>query len=109
MPRFREKALITGGGTGIGRAIALAMAREGAQVALAARREPLEAVAAEIAAAGGEALALTCDVTNRASVTAARRQLSAFGTVNMVVNNAGAVVVAMRRRLPMKIGGGFWM
>jgi meso-butanediol dehydrogenase / (S,S)-butanediol dehydrogenase / diacetyl reductase len=97
MPRLAGKtALITGAGTGIGRAIALAMAREGARIALAARRrEPLESVAAEIVAAGGASLAVECDVTNRASVEAAlATAVKRFGTVNVVVNNAGAAVVA---------------
>jgi meso-butanediol dehydrogenase / (S,S)-butanediol dehydrogenase / diacetyl reductase len=97
MPRLAGKtALITGAGTGIGRAIALAMAREGARIALAARRrEPLESVAAEIVAAGGASLAVDCDVTNRASVEAAlATAVKRFGTVNVVVNNAGAAVVA---------------
>jgi NAD(P)-dependent dehydrogenase (short-subunit alcohol dehydrogenase family) len=89
-------AFITGGGTGIGRACALAFAREGGQVALAGRRpEPLAAVAAEIAATGGEALALACDVTGRASVESALAQAEKrFGKLNVIVNNAGAVVVA---------------
>lgn len=97
MPRLAGKtALITGAGTGIGRAIALAMAREGAQIALAARRRaPLEAVAAEIIAAGGAALAIQCDVTERASVEAAlAAAVKRFGQVNVVVNNAGTMVVA---------------
>jgi meso-butanediol dehydrogenase / (S,S)-butanediol dehydrogenase / diacetyl reductase len=97
MPRLAGKtALITGAGTGIGRAIALAMAREGARIALAARRrEPLESVAAEIVAAGGASLAVECDVTNRASVEAAlANAVKRFGTVNVVVNNAGVAVVA---------------
>jgi NAD(P)-dependent dehydrogenase (short-subunit alcohol dehydrogenase family) len=93
-------ALITGGGTGIGRACALAFGREGAKVAVAGRRrEPLDAVVGEIAAAGGDALALTCDVTEAASVTAALSQTEKhFGRLNTIVNNAGAVVVATVER-----------
>ena len=89
-------ALITGGGTGIGRACALAFAREGAQIAVAGRRkEPLERVAREIEAAGGKALALNCDVTQTASVAAALSQSEQhFGRLDTIVNNAGAVVVA---------------
>ncbi|MGA7915692.1 MAG: SDR family NAD(P)-dependent oxidoreductase [Candidatus Acidiferrales bacterium] len=89
-------ALITGGGTGIGRACALAFGREGAKVAVAGRRmQPLEAVAREIEAAGGAALALSCDVTQTASVAAALTQSEQhFGRLNTIVNNAGAVVVA---------------
>ena len=121
MPRLAGKtALITGAGTGIGRAIALAMAREGAQIALAARRRaPLEAVAAEIIAAGGAALAIQCDVTERASVEAAlAAAVKRFGQVNVVVNNAGTMVVAdagktsdedWRRILDVNLTGTFLM
>jgi len=121
MPRLAGKtALITGAGTGIGRAIALAMAREGAQITLAARRpEPLESVAAEIVAAGGAALAIECDVTNRTSVEAAlAATVKRFGKVNVVVNNAGAAVVAdaektsdedWRRILDVNLTGTFLM
>lgn len=93
-------ALITGGGTGIGRTCALAFGRERAKVALAGRRrEPLDAVVREIAGAGGEALALTCDVTDTASVTATLSQTERhFGRLNTIVNNAGAVVVASVER-----------
>jgi len=89
-------ALITGGGTGIGRACALAFAREGAKIAVAGRRrEPLEAVLREIEGAGSKALALTCDVTQTASVAAALSQSEQhFGRLDTIVNNAGAVVVA---------------
>jgi NAD(P)-dependent dehydrogenase (short-subunit alcohol dehydrogenase family) len=89
-------AFITGGGSGIGRACALAFAREGAQVAVAGRRkEPLDKVAREIAAAGGKALALSCDVTRRLSVEDALGQAEKhFGRLDTIVNNAGAVVVA---------------
>lgn len=97
MPRLAGKtALITGAGTGIGRAIALAMAREGAEVSLAARRrELLEEVAREIGKAGGAALAVECDVTRRASVESAlAATVKRFGKLNVVVNNAGAALVA---------------
>ena len=89
-------AFITGGGTGIGRACALAFAREGAQVAIAGRRkEPLEAVAGEIAAKGGKSFAAVCDVTRRSSVEDALEQAEKhFGRLDTIVNNAGAVVVA---------------
>jgi len=95
--RLSEKvAFITGGGTGIGRACALAFAAEGAQVAVAGRRkEPLEAVVSEIQGSGGEALALICDIVDRRSVEAAISSVAQnFGRLNVIVNNAGAVVVA---------------
>jgi NAD(P)-dependent dehydrogenase (short-subunit alcohol dehydrogenase family) len=97
MPRLSGKiALITGGGTGIGRACALLFAREGARVVVAGRRkEPLDAVVREIETAGGKALAVICDVTNRASAEAAiGATMQHFGRLDILVNNAGAVVVA---------------
>src|SRR5262245_22139747 len=88
-------ALITGAGTGIGRAIALMFAREGAKLALLGRRrEPLEHVTAEIAAIGHEALPIPCNVTQSAEVAAAiRSTMIHFGRLDIVVNNAGAVMV----------------
>lgn len=97
MPRLSGKvALITGGGTGIGRACALLFAREGACVAVAGRKKPpLDAVAREIEAVGGKALPVICDVTDRASVEAAIAATTKhFGRLDILVNNAGAVVVA---------------
>ncbi|HKV27547.1 MAG TPA: SDR family NAD(P)-dependent oxidoreductase [Candidatus Acidoferrales bacterium] len=95
-------AIITGGGTGIGRACALALAREGAKVALLARRrEKLEAVAREIIAAGGEGLALECDVTDKVSVERAVRAVEErFRKLNVVINNAGTVHVGTVEETP---------
>jgi NAD(P)-dependent dehydrogenase (short-subunit alcohol dehydrogenase family) len=89
-------ALITGGGTGMGRAIALAFAREGAKVAVAARRrEKLDAVVQEIEAAGGAGLAVDCDVTRGADAERAVRQAAEkFGRLNILVNNAGVLRVS---------------
>jgi meso-butanediol dehydrogenase / (S,S)-butanediol dehydrogenase / diacetyl reductase len=88
-------AFISGGGTGIGRACALAFAAEGAKVAVAGRRkEPLAAVAQEIQSSGGKALALTCDIVDRGAVEAAISSVAQhFGLLNIIVNNAGAVMV----------------
>jgi short-subunit dehydrogenase len=86
-----KTAVVTGASSGIGRALALRLAREGARVALVARRETeLRAVAAEIESRGGQALVLLCDVAERAQVFAAAEQaLQQFGAVDLLVNNAG--------------------
>jgi len=86
-----KKALITGASRGIGQAIALAYAEEGADVALTARRaESLEAVAAQVRAKGRRACCIAWDVLN---VTQAADKLAeareALGGLNIVVNNAG--------------------
>ena len=96
MPRLSGKiALITGGGTGIGRACALAFAAEGAKVAVAGRRkQPLETAAREIEASGGNALVVECDVVNRTAVQGAiAAVVRHFGRLDILVNNAGAIVV----------------
>ncbi|PYT80852.1 MAG: hypothetical protein DMG40_11370 [Acidobacteria bacterium] len=89
-------ALITGGGTGIGRAIALAFAREGASVAAAGRRlEKVKDVATEIEKQGGAALALQCDVTRaKDAERAVSETAKKFGKVNVLVNNAGTLSVS---------------
>lgn len=97
MTRLSDKvALITGGGTGIGRAIALAFAREGAGVAVAGRRlEKLREVAREIEKQGGRGLAMECDVTRGAEVArAVRGTAERFGRLNVLVNSAGALHVS---------------
>jgi NAD(P)-dependent dehydrogenase (short-subunit alcohol dehydrogenase family) len=89
-------ALITGGGTGIGRAIALAFAREGASVCVAGRRlEKLREVVVEIQKQGGAGLAMECDVTRAQEVArAVKGAVERFGRLNVLVNNAGIVHVS---------------
>jgi len=84
-------ALVTGGGRGIGRAIAQALAAEGAAVAVAARSEDqVRATACLIAEAGGRALAVRADVTDRGDVERLFAEAErAFGPVDVLVNNAG--------------------
>lgn len=84
-------ALVTGGGTGIGRAIALAYSDLGARVALCGRRaEPVNALADELRARGREALAASVDIRDPASVEGFVRQtLERFGQIDVLVNNAG--------------------
>lgn len=86
-----KRALVTGGGRGIGRAIALAFARAGASVALAARTDAeLLAVAGEIEAAGGSVLSHPTDVSDEASVASLAQHLTAeWGYLDIVINNAG--------------------
>jgi 3-oxoacyl-[acyl-carrier protein] reductase len=88
-----QTTLVTGGGRGIGRAIALALAREGANVAVCARTTvEIEAVAGEVEALGRRALALAADVTDAAAVQqVVERTGSAFGGIDILINNAGGV------------------
>lgn len=83
-----KTALITGGGRGIGRQIALTFARQGARVAVAARtREQVEQVAAEI---GPDSVALVCDVSDPESVSRMFSEMhERFGETDILVNNAG--------------------
>lgn len=85
-------AVVTGGGRGIGRTIALGLADAGASVVPAARTESeVEAVAAEAEERGGDALGATVDVTDGESVTALfERVRETFGGTDVLVNNAGA-------------------
>ncbi len=96
MSRFSGQVVwITGGGSGIGRAIAVEFAKEGALVAVSGRRrEKLAETVAEIEAAGGKGMALPCDVTDEASIAeAVRRLVETWGTVDVVVANAGYSVM----------------
>lgn len=90
--RFEGKSVfITGGSSGIGAALGLAFAREGARVALAARNlDRLSEAVRVVEAAGGEAIALQCDVTDRASIdSAVERAVKKFGGLDVAVANAG--------------------
>jgi NAD(P)-dependent dehydrogenase (short-subunit alcohol dehydrogenase family) len=87
-------ALITGGGSGIGRACAVLFAQQGAKVAVAGRRtEQIASVAEEISASGGDSLSLPCDVTKINEVErTVQAVVDRFGLLNVVINNAGAMV-----------------
>ena len=87
-----RSALITGGNTGIGRAIALAYAREGADVALAwiDREAEAKSLVQEIAALGRKATAIRCDVTREADVVACVKEtIATLGKLDVLVSNAG--------------------
>jgi NADP-dependent 3-hydroxy acid dehydrogenase YdfG len=88
-------ALVTGASSGIGEATALALAAEGAAVAIAARRrDRLEALAARIAADGGKALVLEADVTDEEQAGAiVERTVAELGRLDTVVNNAGLMLL----------------
>lgn len=96
-------ALVTGASQGIGRACALELAKSGATVALAARNvEKLEAVAAEIAAAGGSAKAYALDVSSEESIKAcAKAVLADLGKVDILLNNAGITKDGLALRMKL--------
>jgi NAD(P)-dependent dehydrogenase (short-subunit alcohol dehydrogenase family) len=87
-------ALVTGSGRGIGRAIAVACAREGARIGLTSRtRNELDAVAAEVQAVGSEAHAVAADLMDRAAIKQMVSDIIAhFGRLDILVNNGGGVV-----------------
>lgn len=91
-----KTAVVTGGGRGIGSAVARALAEQGARVLVAARsRAQVDAVAAELVKAGFEAHAAACDVTREDSVGALQEAAtSALGHVDILVNNAGTATSA---------------
>jgi citronellol/citronellal dehydrogenase len=104
-------AIVTGGSRGIGKAICLAFAREGARVVVAARTEEeggrlpgtIHQTVDEIKALGGEALAMRTDITDDEAVAAmARQTLDTFGRIDILVNNAAANINAMVADLPVK-------
>jgi NAD(P)-dependent dehydrogenase (short-subunit alcohol dehydrogenase family) len=85
-------AIVTGGGSGIGKGIARAFAAEGCAVVIASRTTPrLEAAAAELATTGAEVLPLPTDVRNEAQVRAlVQRTMERFGRIDILVNSSGA-------------------
>lgn len=93
-PLQGKVAIVTGAGRGIGRSIAVTLARNGARVSLAARsRAELEAVYAEIEALGGQAVSLPADVSREADVIALiHSTVERFGRLDIVVNNAAVGV-----------------
>jgi citronellol/citronellal dehydrogenase len=94
-------ALVTGGGTGIGRATAMELARTGAKVVVCGRRpEPLEAVQAEL---GEDCLAVPTDVREPDQVVAlVDRALEHFGRIDVLVNNAGGQFLAPAEEISLK-------
>jgi len=86
-----KTALVTGGGRGIGEAIAMALAKEGCSVAVSGRTlARLESVAARIQELGRSSLAIVCDVSDPASVAAMFRKVQeSWGKLDILVNNAG--------------------
>jgi len=92
---FRNKAVVvTGASSGIGEDVAVGFARQGARVALLARRKSmLDDVAGRIDGAGGRAIAIACDVSKRADVDAAIEEATrAFGRLDILVNSAGILI-----------------
>jgi NAD(P)-dependent dehydrogenase (short-subunit alcohol dehydrogenase family) len=90
-PLTGHVALVTGVGSGIGRATAIRLAADGVAIACLGRRsEPLETTVAEIEAAGGRAVATPADVTDPEAVRRAVTTVTGrFGTIDILVNNAG--------------------
>ncbi len=112
MATLKEKTLfITGASRGIGRAIALAAARDGARVVVAAKSKvphpklpgTIHTVAEEVEAAGGKALALYLDIRDEAQIqTAVQAAVERFGGIDVLVNNASAIYLAGTVETPAK-------
>ena len=103
-------ALVTGGGRGIGAAAARTLADRGARLVLAARSTPeIEAVASELRDRGGEAWAVTCDVSDPASVEALCDEAAErLGAVDILVNNAGVASSAPVVKLALEEWERLW-
>ena len=112
MPSLRGRTLfITGASRGVGRAIALRAARDGANIVVAAKTDTphprlpgtIHTAAEEIEAAGGQALAVVTDIRDEVSVErAVAAAVERFGAIDVLVNNASAIMLAGTLDLPMK-------
>jgi len=98
-------AVVTGASSGIGEACAISFVEKGAKVVLAARRaERLSALVDRIEASGGEALAVTTDVTREADVDNLFEQaVDRFGTVDVLINNAGVADSTPVDEMPLEL------
>ena len=98
MQHQKNIAIVTGAGSGIGKAVALTLTRSGYSVVLAGRRlEPLMETAKEAGLSGGQALAISTDVTNKESVAALfERTRAEFGRLDLLFNNAGTFTPAVQ-------------
>ena len=98
-------AIVTGGGTGIGRVTAQVLSGQGASVVLASRKaNNLEAAATEVRAAGGRALVLETDVRDQDSVRSmVRRTVDELGRIDILVNNAGGNRRARLEETPLAV------
>ena len=106
-----KRIFITGGSRGIGLAIALRAAKDGASIAIAAKTtEPhpklsgtIFTAAKDIEAAGGKALAIACDIRDENQITAAVEQAAkAFGGIDILINNASAINLTNTENTPAK-------
>lgn len=92
-PLDEKVAIITGAGQGIGKGLALALAKRGVKVVCIGRRlAPIEETAEEIKALGGQALAISCNTADREMVNeVVKKTVEAFGTVDVMINNAQSI------------------
>ena len=115
MPEETQKlagkvAIITGGGTGMGKATALLLAKNGADVVVTARRmEPLEQTAHEIRAMGRKSLAIGCDITVSDQVNKmVEKVMAELGRIDILVNNSGIVRGGPRTRVIWETADAEW-
>lgn len=101
-PFLNQVVIVTGASSGIGKALALQLADQGAKIAIAARRtEQLSQVAMECRARGGETLVITTDVSNEVQCKALiDHTVHKYGRLDMLINNAGLAVTALFDEFP---------